>query len=475
MMLLPLFVVLLMATPVFAQSGPGLWQAAPGTQIANCINIGSPVTNRTWCFDGNNNPNYTIKVWDGTQYVSITGTGGGAPVDAFYVLTKANALLPNAVNLNLLPPAILVNDPVLNSIFPYGGASCPPGFAVTAINATGAVTCVPPTGLSALGGKVQMCNTTTSAVITFSSPVADANYPVTLGTQPDTGTPPHVVADYNTPTVNGFNLTISDQPGTGNCVQVSWAAGTASTGGGGGTPGGSNMQVQFNDSGVFGGASELLWDKALNILRPNSSTTTSIGTRAKTFLSIYADGDHATFTPGLALLGQNSGTSLTDVIANFGSEGQITQLTSTMAVAHAYMALNTNTNIVYYIAQDGTYSSPSNLGTGAHLGQLRFVGFNTGYVTYADIIGRVSSDDTAKGRLILQVSGLGWNFYGQGTMRLHSLAFANLPTTGDAGSDGNMAYCSNCDPSASLATCTTGGASTGAFAYRVNGAWKCIG
>lgn len=37
-------------------------------------------------------------------------------------------------------------------------------------------------------------------------------------------------------------------------------------GGGGGTPGGANTQVQFNDSGVFGGDADFIWDKTNNRL-----------------------------------------------------------------------------------------------------------------------------------------------------------------------------------------------------------------
>jgi hypothetical protein len=39
-----------------------------------------------------------------------------------------------------------------------------------------------------------------------------------------------------------------------------------STGGGGGTPGGSNTQIQFNDSSAFGGDADLVWNKTTNVL-----------------------------------------------------------------------------------------------------------------------------------------------------------------------------------------------------------------
>lgn len=56
---------------------------------------------------------------------------------------------------------------------------------------------------------------------------------------------------------NGYVLTTD---GAGN---LSWAAGG---GGGNGTPGGSNTQVQFNDEGVFGGNTTFTFDKDTGIL-----------------------------------------------------------------------------------------------------------------------------------------------------------------------------------------------------------------
>jgi hypothetical protein len=48
---------------------------------------------------------------------------------------------------------------------------------------------------------------------------------------------------------------------TNGSATLSWA-----TAGGGGTPGGSTTQVQFNDAGVFGGDSDFTWDKTDNVL-----------------------------------------------------------------------------------------------------------------------------------------------------------------------------------------------------------------
>lgn len=49
---------------------------------------------------------------------------------------------------------------------------------------------------------------------------------------------------------------------TGTDYDYSWAA--DSTGAGGGTPGGSDTQIQFNDGGALGGDADLVWNKTTN-------------------------------------------------------------------------------------------------------------------------------------------------------------------------------------------------------------------
>lgn len=50
-----------------------------------------------------------------------------------------------------------------------------------------------------------------------------------------------------------------------------------SEGGGGGTPGGANTQVQFNDGGSFGGDADLTYDKTTNTLQTAGFITASLG------------------------------------------------------------------------------------------------------------------------------------------------------------------------------------------------------
>ena len=56
----------------------------------------------------------------------------------------------------------------------------------------------------------------------------------------------------------GTNGYVLQTDGTGN---LSWTAQTGNGGGGNGTPGGSNTQIQYNDSGSFGGYAGFTFDE----------------------------------------------------------------------------------------------------------------------------------------------------------------------------------------------------------------------
>ena len=57
-----------------------------------------------------------------------------------------------------------------------------------------------------------------------------------------------------------------------------------------------------------------------------------------------------------------------------------------------------------------------------------------------------------------------------GDFRVRSAGFTALGTP----ANGTIVFCADCDP-ATNAPCTSAGAKTGAFAFRVNRAWKCLG
>jgi hypothetical protein len=64
-----------------------------------------------------------------------------------------------------------------------------------------------------------------------------------------------------------------------------------SAGGGGGTPGGSDTQVQFNDGGAFGGDADLTWDDTGKVLGVGGDIDLDDGgTYTTTLQTINADG-----------------------------------------------------------------------------------------------------------------------------------------------------------------------------------------
>ena len=76
-------------------------------------------------------------------------------------------------------------------------------------------------------------------------------------------------------------LTLNQQDG--GTVTASWVES-----GGGGTPGGSNTQVQFNNSGSFGGSSDFTWDNTSKILSINGAGVVQ-RINGTTFNSAYLD------------------------------------------------------------------------------------------------------------------------------------------------------------------------------------------
>ena len=142
---------------------------------------------------------------------------------------------------------------------------------------------------------------------------------------------------------NGINLTAGCFAVNNTCV-----------GGGSGTPGGSDTQVQFNDSSAFGGDADFVWNKTTNILTiPNASTTAFSartaafgGTATSSFdaagvlslatdLSVPNGGTGASTLTGLL---QGNGTSAFTAITNSSTVGQILRVTG--ASTYAWGALD---------------------------------------------------------------------------------------------------------------------------------------
>jgi len=172
---------------------------------------------------------------------------------------------------------------------------------------------------------------------------------------------------------------------------LSWAT----VGGGGGTPGGSNTQVQFNNAGAFGGASNVkivsgnltLADAAFPSAPSASHTTVFMDTMANRSLvgSIGSDGTHFDFQPALfnsttylwlagtgTTLAINWGTSYT--ARNNGTNAA--QATPTKASTSAITSMNRATFSTGTTATgaSGIQSSATNafIGNAANLGGFFF-------------------------------------------------------------------------------------------------------
>jgi hypothetical protein len=89
----------------------------------------------------------------------------------------------------------------------------------------------------------------------------------------------------------------------------------AGSGAGGGTPGGSNTQIQFNDSGSFGGDVDLTWNKTTNVMTVAGDVNLSDGGSFTTTLQTITPTANRTIslpnaTGTVALVGGSSGQLL---------------------------------------------------------------------------------------------------------------------------------------------------------------------
>lgn len=104
--------------------------------------------------------------------------------------------------------------------------------------------------------------------------------------------------------------------------------------------------------------------------------------------------------------------------------------------------------------------------------QIVFQTTSSGHLIRLTTGGNIEIDATDSGDVIIESGNSVGNTVQLGgdlaspTVTLNSVTQSTL----NAIDDGGIAYCSDCNPDA---TCTSGG--TGAFAFRINGAWACAG
>lgn len=129
----------------------------------------------------------------------------------------------------------------------------------------------------------------------------------------------------------------------GNVSNVLSGTGTWIAAGGGGTPGGTNTQVQFNDGGAFGGNASFTFDKTTGIL-------TATGMVSNTFLSstnfgVRAANGRVEFVNGGSLRGYANAQGITGLPNVYGAGMTATQFTSNATTGTAPLVINSTTQV----------------------------------------------------------------------------------------------------------------------------------
>lgn len=301
------------------------------------------------------------------------------------------------------------------------------------------------------------------------------------------GTPPITVTEVDgSPKITGVTrITVSN--GT---LTKSGTRATITTGGGGGSPGGSDTQLQYNNAGAFGGV----------------SGATSDGTNI-TFGSANLRATLPRFTTGIS---DSGGNSIIGLSAVGSAVNQINIANATAGNSPTISTVGASTDISLTFSPKGagsnvfTKNSLFNVGSGA-LDNLTYVGSTSSGAVNASFgffVAGVGSQQASDGPYFL---GRGNNF--SGIANQHGMLYFGAGDPGVAnGNDGNilfatgadvvrvivrrdgylqlvafllsqlggppdgsMAYCSDC----AVGTDPCTGSSTGAFAYRLNSRWYC--
>lgn len=283
-------------------------------------------------------------------------------------------------------------------------------------------------------------------------------------------------------------------PATGDATKFLKGDGTwATPSGGGGSPGGSDTQLQYNNASAFGGI----------------SGATSDGTNV-TFGSANLRATSPRITTGIL---DSSGNAIINLTAT-GSANRITVANAGSGAGPVISATGSDTDISLTLSPKGagvatfTKQLLLNAGTG-FLDNTIFIGGTTSGAVDASfgfLVGGVGSSDASagpyffargnnftgssdqKGEMIFTAGNITSPTGNQGTIRfftgsetermqitpngtiqLFPINFSALGTP----SSGNFIFCGDCAvTSGSDNTCTSGG--SGAFAFRVNSAWRCF-
>lgn len=173
--------------------------------------------------------------------------------------------------------------------------------------------------------------------------------------------------------------------GTGN---LSWAAG----GGGNGAPGGINTQVQFNDTGLFGGTAGFTFDKITNTLSvSNTIVSGNFSGNAHGLFSIPASNIVGSI-PLAAAVTNNAQPNITSVgtLTTLTVSGNITS--NSVVIGNAML-----TNGVMQIGSAGNLISLGNVNFNSvpvvslgNVSNIKITGGSSGYVLSTDGLGNLS-------------------------------------------------------------------------------------
>lgn len=231
---------------------------------------------------------------------------------------------------------------------------------------------------------------------------------LTQGTAPIT-----VIEADGVPRINGVTRIVVSN-GT---LTKSGTVATITTGGGGGSPGGANTQVQYNNAGAFGGINTFTYD----------------GNRMA-FLANPLFNVGSTGTDNLIYVGSTSSgavnASFGFFVAGVGSQ-QASDGPYFLGRGNNFSGIANQHGMLYFGAGDPGVANGND-------GNILFA-------TGADVV-----------RVIVRRDGY-----------LQLVAFSLSQLGGPP--DGSMAYCSDC----AVGTDPCAGSSTGAFAYRLNSRWYC--
>lgn len=206
--------------------------------------------------------------------------------------------------------------------------------------------------------------------------------------------------------LNGYFL---QTDGVGN---LTWAAG-GNGGGGNGTPGGANTQVQFNDAGVFGGDAGFTYNKNTNTLHVDNInagvggfgniTTTSNIVANGNITANYFIGDGSQLTNVVATTALTANTVVNNAQPNITSVGTLTSLDLSGNITNANWTYSSyfsgNGNSLFGIVGANVTGTVANANFAAYAGNITIAAqpniTSLGTLSSLSVSGNISAGNTS--------------------------------------------------------------------------------